>query len=389
MRARLAGGRGGRRAAIAPVDRDGGSPLSHGQQQMWFLSRLDPDSWEYSVPVALRLRGRLSTEPLRRGFEELVARHEILRTRYGLDGTDPVQLIDPPGRFDLPVDDLTGTGTPTAREERARLLAEAEPGRPFDLAGGAPLRARLIRVAEDDHLLVVVFHHVACDEWSVGLFLGELAVLYQAFGRDEPSPLAPLPVQYADYAAWQRRRLDSGELDRQLDHWRERLAGLTPLRCRPTAGAPPPGPTPETRSPSTCRPRWPARCAAWAPRTGPPSSTPSSPATRACSPPLHRPRRRRRGHRGLRPRPARAGRAHRLRDQHSGPARPVAGRPDLPAAPHRCPGDRPGRLRPPGSSPSPGSRTSWPRHGTCPAPRCARSRSPCTANAPPASPCPA
>ncbi|MEV5551376.1 amino acid adenylation domain-containing protein [Streptomyces sp. NPDC052309] len=229
VRARLAGGRGGRRTAVTPVDRDSRLALSHGQQQMWFLSRLDPDSWEYSVPVALRLRGRLSAEPLRRGFEELVARHEILRTRYRLDGTEPVQLIDPPGPFDLPVDDLTGTGTPAEREERARRLAEAEPGRPFDLADGAPLRARLIRVAEDDHLLVVVFHHVACDEWSVGLFLGELAALYEAFGRGEPSPLAPLPVQYADYAAWQRRRLDSGELDRQLDHWRERLAGLTPL----------------------------------------------------------------------------------------------------------------------------------------------------------------
>ncbi|MFH0521477.1 amino acid adenylation domain-containing protein [Streptomyces sp. M41] len=229
VRARLAGGRGGRRAAVTPVDRGGPLALSHGQQQMWFLSRLDPASWEYSVPVALRLRGPLATEPLRRGFEELVARHEILRTRYGLDGTEPVQLIDPPGPFDLPVDDLTGTGTAAEREERARLLAEAEPGRPFDLADGAPLRARLIRVAPEDHLLVVVFHHVACDEWSVGLFLEELAALYEAFGRDEPSPLAPLPVQYADYAAWQRRRLDTGELDRQLDHWRERLAGLTPL----------------------------------------------------------------------------------------------------------------------------------------------------------------
>ncbi|WP_345668759.1 amino acid adenylation domain-containing protein [Streptomyces similanensis] len=229
VRARLAGGRGGRRAAVTAIGRDGPLALSHGQQQMWFLSRLDPDSWEYSVPVALRLRGPVDTGLLRRGFEELVARHEILRTRYGLDGADPVQLIDAPGPFDLPVDDLTGGGTPAERERRARALAEAEPGRPFDLAEGAPLRARLIRVDAEDHLLVVVFHHVACDEWSVGLFLSELAALYEAFGRGEPSPLAPLPVQYADYAAWQRRRLDSGALDHQLDHWRERLAGLDPL----------------------------------------------------------------------------------------------------------------------------------------------------------------
>ncbi|MGW7201323.1 amino acid adenylation domain-containing protein, partial [Streptomyces chryseus] len=229
VRARLAGGRSGRRAAVVAVDRGGPLALSHGQQQMWFLSRLDPDSWEYSVPLALRLRGPLDTEVLRRSFEELVTRHEILRTRYRLDGAEPVQLIAPPAPFGLPVDDLTATTDPSERERRALALAEAEPGRPFDLENGSPLRARLVRIADDHHLLVVVFHHVACDEWSVGLFMSELASVYGAFGRGEPSPLAPMAVQYADYAAWQHTRLSGDALNKQRDHWLERLAGITPL----------------------------------------------------------------------------------------------------------------------------------------------------------------
>ncbi|WP_406165812.1 amino acid adenylation domain-containing protein [Streptomyces sp. NBC_00996] len=229
VRARLAGARRGRRAALRRADRDGPLALSHGQQQMWFLSRLDPDSWEYSVPVVLRLRGPLDAEVLRRGFESLHSRHEILRTRYRLDGAEPVQLIDPPGPFDLPVDDLTGLADAAEREREALSLAEAEPGRPFDLERGRPLRARLIRLAEDDHVLAVVLHHVACDEWSVGLLLGELTALYEEFAAGRPDPLPPIDFQYADYAAWQRSRLADGTLDPHLAYWREQLEGVTPL----------------------------------------------------------------------------------------------------------------------------------------------------------------
>ncbi|MEV8569816.1 amino acid adenylation domain-containing protein, partial [Streptomyces sp. NPDC051322] len=234
VRARLAGGRSGRRSAVSAVDRDGPLALSHGQQQMWFLSRLDPDSWEYSVPVVLRLRGTLDEGVLHRSFEELLGRHEILRTRYRLEGTEPVQVIDPPGPFDLPVDDLTALSGADEREARATALAEAEPGRPFDLENGRPVRARLIKIAADDHLLAVVFHHVACDEWSVGLFMSELSAVYGAFLDGKPSPLAPLTIQYADYAAWQRKRLSgdglSGDsLEKQLDYWRRQLAGTTAL----------------------------------------------------------------------------------------------------------------------------------------------------------------
>ncbi|WP_406369775.1 amino acid adenylation domain-containing protein [Streptomyces sp. NBC_00647] len=242
VRARLAGARRGRRAALRRADRDGPLALSHGQQQMWFLSRLDPDSWEYSVPVVLRLRGPLDTDVLRRAFEALRSRHEILRTRYRLDGAEPVQLIDAPGPFDLPVDDLTGLADGPERERRALALAEAEPGRPFDLEHGGPLRARLIRVADEDHILAVVLHHVACDEWSVGLLLGELGALYEAFGAGRPDPLAPVDFQYADYAAWQRSRLADGTLDTHVTYWREQLRGITPLEV------PTDRPRPATRS---------------------------------------------------------------------------------------------------------------------------------------------
>ncbi|MEU8977229.1 amino acid adenylation domain-containing protein [Streptomyces sp. NPDC048309] len=242
VRARLAGARRGRRAALRRADRDGPLALSHGQQQMWFLSRLDPDSWEYSVPVVLRLRGPLDVEALRRGFEALHSRHEILRTRYRLDGAEPVQLIGPPGPFDLPVDDLTDLDDPTERERRALSLAEAEPGRPFDLERDRPLRARLIRLADDDHILAVVLHHVACDEWSVGLLLSELSSVYGEFTAGRPDPLAPVDFQYADYAAWQRSRLADGTLDPQLTYWREQLAGITPLEV------PADRPRPATRS---------------------------------------------------------------------------------------------------------------------------------------------
>ncbi|MGI5152392.1 amino acid adenylation domain-containing protein [Plantactinospora sp. CA-294935] len=228
LRARLAGRlRGARRAALTRVDRNGPLPLSFGQQQMWFLSRLDPGSWEYLVPLALRLRGPLDSAALRRALTELVGRHEILRTRYALVAGEPIQVIDPAGPVRLAVSDLTDL--PEAeRERRGFERAAEEPSIPFDLATQWPVRARLVRLADDDHLLVVVFHHVACDAWSVGVFAEELSELYAAALAGRPSTLAPLPVQYADYAAWERNRSEA-EHQRHLDYWRRQLAGVPPL----------------------------------------------------------------------------------------------------------------------------------------------------------------
>ncbi|MEV0187406.1 amino acid adenylation domain-containing protein, partial [Kitasatospora purpeofusca] len=228
LRRRLAGKRGGRRSVITRADREQPLPLSFGQQQMWFLNRLEPDSAEYLVPLVLRLTGALDREALGAAWTGIVARHEILRTRYALVGEEPVQVVEEPRPAPLPVTDLTAVPA-AGRERSARAAAETEIATPFDLERDLSARARLIALAEDEHLLVVTFHHIACDAWSVGLFAEELGTLYAAFAAGQADPLAPLPVQYADFAAWQRREVTGEALERQLGHWRERLAGVPVL----------------------------------------------------------------------------------------------------------------------------------------------------------------
>ncbi|MCJ0871765.1 non-ribosomal peptide synthetase [Streptomyces sp. AP-93] len=234
LRRRLLGRRGVRKATGIPTaDRLGPLPLSYGQQQMWFLSRLDPGSTEYLVPLVVRLRGLLDTDALGRAWQALVDRHEILRTRYTLDGEDPVQVIDAPQPYPLTVDQLPGQDGQDGRdatETRVRALVEEGLRAPFDLARDWPVRARLIRLADDEHVLSVVFHHIACDAWSVGVFSQELSDLYGSFlsGREADLP-APLPAQYADYAAWQRSELTGEVIDRHLGYWTQQLDGLTPL----------------------------------------------------------------------------------------------------------------------------------------------------------------
>ncbi|MEU8542160.1 amino acid adenylation domain-containing protein [Streptomyces sp. NPDC048717] len=239
LRRRLAGRRGPRGGAPRPegtapaagiprADRSAPLPLSAGQQQMWFLSRLAPDSAEYLVPMVLRLRGTLDPAALAVAWQTVTDRHEILRTRYALAGVDPVQLVDPPAPVPLPLDDLTGE--PAAeRETLAAALVERELTTPFDLAAQWPSRARLIRIADDEHLFAVVFHHIACDAWSTRVFAGEIGTLYTRHTTGDATPLAPLDVQYADYAAWQREQLSGPLLERHLAHWRERLTGALPV----------------------------------------------------------------------------------------------------------------------------------------------------------------
>ncbi|MFJ8190141.1 amino acid adenylation domain-containing protein [Streptomyces sp. NPDC096094] len=223
LRRRMAGRRGaGRRTAVPRADRDAPLPLSYGQQQMWFLNRLEPNSTEYLVPLVLRLRGPLDTGALGRAWQTLLERHEILRTRYALAGDEPVQVIDAPRPTALDV-------TAVADEESLLRAVEDDLGRSFDLAGEWPVRARLLRRAADDHVLSLVFHHIACDAWSTGVLGQELSALYGAFTSGAENPLAPLPVQYADYAAWQRAELNGGVLARQLDYWTTRLADLEAL----------------------------------------------------------------------------------------------------------------------------------------------------------------
>ncbi|MFC6015638.1 amino acid adenylation domain-containing protein, partial [Plantactinospora solaniradicis] len=206
---------------IVAVPRAGELPLSFAQQRLWFLHQLEPDSAEYNEPLALRITGALDVEALRGALDELVRRHEVLRTRLvtGADGR-AYQVVDEFTASGLVVTDLSGQADPLAA---AVAWVAADAVEPFDLATGPLLRARLLRLGASDHVLSLCSHHVVSDEWSVGLLQRELTALYRG-------PLPPLTVQYADFAVWQRQWLTGAVLDRQLDYWRQRLAGAPTLR---------------------------------------------------------------------------------------------------------------------------------------------------------------
>ncbi|HVG45544.1 MAG TPA: amino acid adenylation domain-containing protein, partial [Longimicrobium sp.] len=207
---------------VVPVERTAALPLSFAQERLWFLDRLDPGSALYNLPAALRLRGLLDVGALERTLGQLVRRHEALRTTFReVDGA-PVQVIAPPAALSLPVAELS-------RGEAAEARIEEEAARPFDLAAGPLFRVRLLRVSEDDHVLLLCMHHAVSDGWSMGVLFRELAVLYDTHANGEERRLPPLPVQYADYAVWQREQLRGPLLEAELAWWRERLAGAPAL----------------------------------------------------------------------------------------------------------------------------------------------------------------
>ncbi|MDQ7803079.1 non-ribosomal peptide synthase/polyketide synthase [Amycolatopsis sp. A133] len=208
-------------AAITPVTRDGELPLSFAQQRLWFLDEFAPGSTDHVTVFGVRLRGDVRPGALARALTTLIARHESLRTTFPAVDGRPRQVVGEPWQLALPVTDLAG---PTAEDDLRRLLAE-DLARPFDLARGPLLRARLVRLAPDEHALVLSLHHIITDGWSMGVLVGELATLY----GDERAELPPLPVQYADFAAWQRDRLTGEFLADQLGFWRHELDGLRPL----------------------------------------------------------------------------------------------------------------------------------------------------------------
>jgi amino acid adenylation domain-containing protein len=245
---------------LLPVPRDGGMalPLSFSQERLWFLSQLDPQSPAYNMPAAVRLLGRLDVPALGRSFAEVLRRHEVLRTRFPAVQGRPVQRIAPPQSVAdeaarLPVVDLTALAE-AAREAERRRLALAEGRRPFDLARGPMLRTVLLALAPPggmttgsgagrppgtagqggEHVLLVTLHHVVSDGWTVGVLMRELSALYRAFAAGRPSPLPPLPLQYADYAYHQRRWLEGATMAAHLAYWRRRLAGRLPPLELPT-----------------------------------------------------------------------------------------------------------------------------------------------------------
>ncbi len=214
---------------IPRVDRSGTLPLSFAQRRLWFLHQLDPGSLAYVVPSAFRLSGKLSLPALQQALDELIARHEVLRTTYELREGEPAQVIAENVRVSLPVIDI-GAGDDAERLSEMRRLAAEEAARPFDLAAGPVLRASVLRLADEDHVLLLTLHHIAYDGWSVGILIGELCALYSAFVKGEPAALPELPIQYADFAAWQRQQLQGPVLDAELSFWRTQLDGIETLR---------------------------------------------------------------------------------------------------------------------------------------------------------------
>ncbi|HEV2735462.1 MAG TPA: condensation domain-containing protein, partial [Longimicrobiaceae bacterium] len=218
---------------VRRVPRDGPLPLSFAQQRLWVTDRLEPGSAAYNMPHALRMRGDLDAAALRASIGELVRRHESLRTVFEERGGVPVQVVRPAAQTALPAMDLHGLPE-AARAREVRRLAQEEALRPFDLARGPLLRSTLLRLGDRDHVLLFTLHHVVSDGWSMEVLVREVSALYAAFSRGEPSPLPELPVQYADFAVWQREWLTGETLAEQIGWWRERLAGAPPLLEVPT-----------------------------------------------------------------------------------------------------------------------------------------------------------
>ena len=196
-----------------PVPRTGNLPLSFAQQRLWFLDRLLPNKAAYNIPRLWQLRGQLDALALERSLNELVARHETLRTRFTLSEDEPVQVIGPPRAVALPITDLSAM--PQAeRQARAHQIIDTEARQPFDLEAGPLLRAQLLRLAAEEHLLLLNVHHIVSDGWSMGVLWRELSSVYTAFVSGHAPDLPELPIQYADYAVWQREWLQGEVLAR-------------------------------------------------------------------------------------------------------------------------------------------------------------------------------
>ncbi len=216
------------RRAIAPVSREQRLPLSYGQQRLWFLDRFEPASASYNMPLALRLRGDLDIAALQAGMNEIVRRHEVLRTTFATVEGEAVQVIAAAAPAVLAVVDLTRLAEGD-RHAQAQALAQEEARAPFDLATGPLLRTRLLKLGAREHMLLFTMHHIASDGWSVGVLVKELSLLYQAGVNQVPAGLPPLRVQYADYAHWQRGWLAGQVLEEQVAYWKEQLTGASAL----------------------------------------------------------------------------------------------------------------------------------------------------------------
>ena len=217
---------------ISPREKRDSIPLSFAQQRLWFLAQLEPNSPFYTIPKAVRLSGELNVHILQQALNAIVAHHEILRTNYVSQNGNPIQVIAAPRAVELQIIDLQEYEQ-AERESLLQKLLQQEK-RPFDLTSDTMLRGCLLKLAPQEQVLLLVMHHIASDGWSLGILSKQLTQLYQAFLESQPNPLATLPIQYADYALWQKEWLSGEVLDRQLSYWQQQLAGAKPLIELPT-----------------------------------------------------------------------------------------------------------------------------------------------------------
>ena len=222
---------------LVPIPRGGHLPVSIGQEQIWFIDQLEPNTALYNIPFDLRIRGSLDERALEEAIARLAARHEVLRTSFvSVEGSARAVVDDDP-RVEMPVVDISHL---PAGERRAEGLSlwEEEAARPFDLSRGPLFRTKLLRLAADDHVLLMTIHHIIYDGWTPSIIQGELAALYDETANGRPAGLPELPIQYADYADWQRRWANSDAMTRELDYWRRHLEGA-PMLDLPTDHARP------------------------------------------------------------------------------------------------------------------------------------------------------
>ncbi|MCW5312699.1 amino acid adenylation domain-containing protein [Nostoc sp. KVJ3] len=221
-------GNGLETANIERISRSQELPLSFAQQRLWFLTQLDPKSPSYNMPTAIRLEGQLNLTALQKSFNEILCRHEALRTNFNTVQGRPVAIISPLTALPLSVIDLSELPF-VQQDTTVKQLALVEAQQTFDLKSDLLLRVKLLHLSEQEHIVLVTMHHIASDGWSIGVLVREVTALYQAFCSGKPSPLPELPIQYVDFAVWQRQWLQGEVLETQLAYWKQQLGNNLPV----------------------------------------------------------------------------------------------------------------------------------------------------------------
>ena len=220
------------RSVVSPT------PLSFAQQRLWFLDQIMSPNAAFNTPAVARLKGEVNVAALERSFNEIIRRHETLRTSFTFADTQPLQVIAAEYKLTLPVVDLRAEPEERRAAVAERLMME-QVEQPFDLACGPLLRVKLLRLGQAEYLVVLVLHHIISDGWSMGVLLGEMGRLYEGFVAGRETELEELPIQYGDYAEWQRNWLSGAVLEEQLEYWRRQLAGMAALQLPTDRPRPP------------------------------------------------------------------------------------------------------------------------------------------------------